>query len=557
LEERVLNGQRAVIVGAGPAGLTAAFELLERTGVRPVVLEASDALGGLARTVNHNGNRIDIGGHRFFSKSDRVLDWWFRMLPPEATGLGAFPIRYKGASSQIRTEGGADPSTTDEILLVRSRKSRIYHLRKLFDYPFRLSPHTLANLGALRALRIGASYLRARLQPIREERNLEQFFVNRFGRELYRTFFESYTEKVWGVPCRRISAAWGAQRVKGLSVTKALLHALAKPFRNGDMAQSGTETSLIERFLYPKFGPGQMWETCARRVEAKGGCILKQRRAERFLRDGNRITAVVARDLAGGAEEVHEGDLFFSTMPVKDLVRGMEGVPAAVREVAEGLVYRDFITVGLLVDGLRIREKDGSRVRDNWIYIQEPDVRVGRLQIFNNWSPWLVRDPSKTWIGLEYFCDEGDELWTLPDDAMADLAAAELVRIGILDSPRTLDRTVLRVQKAYPAYFGSYDRFGEVRAWVDGIENLFLVGRNGMHRYNNQDHSMLAAMTVVDNLVAGRRGMTNVWDVNTEQAYHERRPERRAGSPGADGDTTGRRGGDGFRSARRERSPPA
>jgi len=521
MEERVLSGKTAVIIGAGPAGLTAAYELLERTGATPVILEESDALGGLARTVNHNGNRIDIGGHRFFSKSDRVMLWWFRMLPPEAAGADAFRIRYRGESRELRTPAGPDPATTDDVLLVRSRKSRIYHLRKLFDYPLRLSARTLANLGALRTLRIGLSYLRARAFPIREERNLEQFFVNRFGRELYRTFFRSYTEKVWGVACTRISADWGAQRVKGLSIRKALFHALARPFRRRDVAQKATETSLIERFLYPKFGPGQMWEVCARKVEARGGRILRRRRVERLLREGDRITAVVARNLETGAEETHAGDLFFSTMPVKDLVRGIEGAPVAVREVAEGLVYRDFITVGLLVEGLRIREKDGTAVRDNWIYIQEPEVRLGRLQIFNNWSPWLVRDPSKVWIGLEYFCDEGDDLWRLDDRAMAELAAGELTRIGILDSPRTLDRTVIRMPKTYPAYFGTYGRFGEVRAWADRFENLFLVGRNGMHRYNNQDHSMLAAMTAVDNLVAGRRDRSNIWDVNTELEYHE------------------------------------
>jgi protoporphyrinogen oxidase len=501
-----------VIVGAGPAGLTAAYELLERTGATVVVLEESDALGGLARTVRHNGNRIDIGGHRFFSKSDRVMRWWFRMLPPEA-GADGVAIRYRGESRGIRTEGGAVPETTDEVLLVRTRRSRIYYLRRLFEYPLRLTGRTLADLGAMRTLRIATS-------------SLQHFLVNRFGRELYRTFFESYTEKVWGIPCNGISAEWGAQRVKGLSIAKALRHAMTKPFRRRDVAQKKTETSLIERFLYPKFGPGQMWETCARKVEALGGRILRKRRAERFLRDGDRIEAVVTRDTETGAEETHRGDVFFSTMPVKELVRGIEDAPARVREVAEGLRYRDFITVGLLVDRLRIAEKDGGPLRDNWIYIQEPDARVGRLQIFNNWSPWLVRDPSKIWIGLEYFCSEGDDLWRLPDAEMCDFAARELVRIGILDSPQTLDRTVIRVPKTYPAYFGTYERFGELRAWVDRFENLFLVGRNGMHRYNNQDHSMLAAMTAVDNLVAGRTDKSNIWDVNAEQEYHEEPPAR-------------------------------
>jgi len=525
----------ALIVGAGPAGLAAAHELLERTDVVPVVLEASEHMGGIARTVCYRGNRIDIGGHRFFSKSDRVMDWWLRFLPLQAlpqTPAGSWQARiaYQNSSRSVGGDGaGPDPEREDRVMLLRPRRSRIYHRRQLFDYPIRLSPDTLRKLGLLRSARIGASYLRAAAFPIRPEENLEQFFVNRFGRELYLTFFKDYTEKVWGTPCSSISAAWGAQRVKGLSIAKALAHFARTALsgvggRRNDVAQKGTETSLIEQFLYPKLGPGQMWDEVAAAVRAKGGRVLTGWRAERFETAGERVTAVVARHAESGAVDRWEPDWVFSTMAIRDLVRSLDSPPPEdLRAIAEGLLYRDFITVGLLLDGLTLRERDGSAIRDNWIYIQEPDVLVGRLQIFNNWSPWMVADPSKIWVGLEYFCNEGDELWSRSDAALIALGAEELARIGIADPAAVRDGTVLRMPKTYPAYFGTYDRFPELRGWLDRFDNLFLVGRNGMHRYNNQDHSILAAMTAVDNIVAGRLDKANLWEVNTEEEYHEER----------------------------------
>jgi protoporphyrinogen oxidase len=515
-----------VIVGAGPAGLAAAWELLERTEVVPVVLEASEHMGGIARTVEYRGNRIDIGGHRFFSKSDRVMEWWLRFLPLQRLPEGAARITYQNASRPIAAGEGPDPEREDRVMLLRPRRSRIYHRRQLFDYPISLSPDTVRKLGIGRTFRIGLSYLRAAAFPIRPEENLEQFFVNRFGRELYRTFFKDYTEKVWGVPCERISAAWGAQRVKGLSITRAVLHFLRTALRRGggDVAQKGTETSLIEQFLYPKYGPGQMWDEVAAAVKARGGRVLTGRVVEGLERDGDRVRFVGVRNLATGDRERLAADWVFSSMPVKDLVAALDPPPPlAVRDLAAGLVYRDFVTVGLLLDRLRLREKDGSPLRDNWIYVQEPDVRVGRIQIFNNWSPWLVADPSKVWLGLEYFCDEGDALWRLADAELVELAAVELARIAIADREAVLDGVVLRMPKTYPAYLGTYDRFPELRAWLDGVENLFLVGRNGMHRYNNQDHSILTAMVAVDNIVAGRRDKANLWEVNTEEEYHEER----------------------------------
>ena len=528
-EPAAARKRTAIIVGAGPAGLTAAYELLTRTDVHPLVLEKSGYMGGIARTVNYKGNRIDIGGHRFFSKSDRVMEWWLRFLPMQAVADPRQVITYQRQARAVAgTAGGPDPERVDRVMLLRRRRSRIYYLRRFFDYPVSLSLDTLRKLGIWRAARIGTSYVKAALFPVREPRNLEEFFVNRFGRELYATFFRDYTEKVWGVPCRSISAEWGAQRVKGLSVAKAIGHFLRGLVpRRRDVAQKSTETSLIEQFLYPKHGPGQMWETVAEEVRAKGGEILTGLAVERLERDGRGITAVVARDAATGAARRFAGDVFFSTMPIRELVRALEPpAPAEVRAIAEGLVYRDFVTVGLLLDRLAIRE-EGERgaalVRDNWIYIQEPDVNVGRLQIFNNWSPYMVADPSKVWVGLEYFCNEGDRLWTMPDAEMIALAGEELERIGIIERGAIRDAVVLRMEKTYPAYFGTYERFDELRAWLDAIPNLFLVGRNGMHRYNNQDHSMLAAMTAVDNIVAGRTDKANVWATNTEDEYLEER----------------------------------
>ena len=512
----------AVIIGAGPAGLTAAYELLQRTDIRPIVLEATNELGGIARTVNYKGNRIDIGGHRFFSKSDRVMEWWLRMLPMQRM-RGDQQITYHRRTTTVPAGEGPDPDATDRVMLLRERRSRIYFRRKFFDYPISLSPATLKNLGIPATIRIGFSYLRSALFPIKPERNLEEFFVNRFGRELYRTFFEAYTEKVWGVRCRDISAEWGAQRVKGLSITKAIAHFVRKLFtRGGDVRQKGTETSLIEQFLYPKLGPGQMWDETARAVRERGGEVLMRHVVTKLHAEGNRITGVRAKRLDDGTEIDLPADFVFSSAPVRTLVNSIDApVPDDVREVANGLVYRDFITVGVLLKKLAVTERDGSPIRDNWIYIQEPDVLVGRLQLFHNWSPYLVADPSTAWLGLEYFCNEGDSLWTSTDEELSRLGIDELVRMKLAHRDDVLDTVVIRMPKTYPAYFGTYDRFEVIRRWIDSFENLYLVGRNGMHKYNNQDHSMLTAMVCVDNIVEGRKDKENVWAVNTEEEYHE------------------------------------
>jgi protoporphyrinogen oxidase len=538
------QGKRtAVIIGAGPAGLTAAYELLTRTDVRPIVLEKNPDVGGLSRTIEHHGNLMDIGGHRFFSKSDRVMNWWLMHLPLESSAAGGAEITYQQETRRIETPGLSDAQAQqnaaaaaeraagltpnpEAVMLLRRRQSRIYFLGKFFAYPVQMSRDTLSKLGMKRAVRILLSYLRAALFPPRPVKNLEDFFIRRFGKELYLTFFKSYTEKVWGVPCQQISAAWGEQRVKSLSVRRSLRHFLKQTLGRAtqDIFQKQTETSLIEQFLYPKYGPGQMWREVARKVEALGGEILRQTQPLRLEIVGPRVRAVQIVDGAGQQRRI-ACDFVFSTMPVKELAGLLDGpVPKNVREVAAGLQYRDFIAVGLLLNSLRIKDDVSSPaplVADTWIYLQDPDVLAGRLLIFNNWSPYLVKDPSKVWIGVEYFCYESDNLWKLPEEEMARLAMTELERIGIIDAREVVDWRVERVPKAYPAYFGAYERFGEVQEFLDGFENLFLVGRNGMHKYNNQDHSMLTAMVAVDNIIAGRTEKSNIWAVNTEMEYHE------------------------------------
>ncbi|HEX4651501.1 MAG TPA: NAD(P)/FAD-dependent oxidoreductase [Granulicella sp.] len=561
-------GKTAVLIGAGPAGLTAALELLRRTDIHPIVLEASGEIGGISRTIRYKGNRMDIGGHRFFSKSDRVMQWWMDLMPPALNEAQEAPqaqeISYQGqrrlvtvpahppeepplrglgplqhevaevddAVEELEEEiehedekvAASLPDDPDLVMLIRPRKSRIYYLRKFFDYPIKLTAQTLENLGVARTIRVGVSYMKSRVSQITPEKSLEDFLINRFGRELYLTFFKSYTEKVWGTPCDQISAEWGAQRIKGLSLTSAVKHFLKKTFgkkSTGDVAQKGTDTSLIERFMYPKFGPGQLWEHVADQIVAKGGEIRMGWKVDRIHCEGERVVSIEAVNEAGD-RETFAGDYFFSTMPMKELVRALDAeVPAPVREVSEGLEYRDFITVGLLADRLKVQEHDGGLLKDTWIYVQEPDVLLGRLQIFNNWSPHLVEDPTKVWIGLEYFCYETDDLWKMPDEDLKRFAIAEVAKIGILNAEDVSDGHVVRVPKTYPAYFGTYNRFDELKAYTDSFENLFLVGRNGMHKYNNQDHSMLTAMTVVDGLVAGHVDKASLWSINTEQEYHE------------------------------------
>lgn len=518
--------KNVVIIGGGPAGLTAAYELAKKNlDYQITIIERETQLGGISRTLEFEGNRIDIGGHRFFSKSTTVMNWWKAILPLQ--GAPSYDD-IKLSRNPPLCPNGPNPEQEDRVMLVRDRLSRILFLRKFFNYPVSLNACTLLNLGLIRVIKMAWGYAKCLICK-RKENNLEDFFINRFGEELYKTFFRDYTEKVWGVPCHQIGADWGAQRVKGLSIVKVILHALAKLiFWRKENKQSG-ETSLIEEFWYPKYGPGQLWETVGLEAQKMGVKILRNCDVCAIDMKQGKVTQVRVRHLTTGEEELLAADEILSTTSIQELIRKMGvHVPAEVKEVSEGLVYRDFMTVGLLLDKLQLKSKKMNTsvgtegiVPDNWIYIQEPDVKVGRLQIFNNWSPYLVSDPNKVWIGMEYFVNEGESLWIMDDEKFCDFAQSELAQLGIIDNSNVIKRKVYRIQKAYPAYFGSYAQFDTIRTWTDKIPNLYLIGRNGMHRYNNMDHSMLSAMAAVDCMVSGTTQKDSLWNINAEKEYHE------------------------------------
>ena len=505
-----------VIIGAGPAGLTAAREL-QSAGFRNVtVIEADSQVGGISRTVNFKGNRIDIGGHRFFSKSDWVMQWWADVLPVQTSSAPqALNLRYQGKQRDDLPGTRTSALGDEDVMLVRSRLSRIYYNQQFFDYPLKLNLDALRKLGLKKTIAFGISYVFARLAPIKPEKSLQDFLVNRFGQKLYRQFFKEYTEKVWGVPCNEISAEWGAQRIKSLSILSALGHAIKQAL---GLSGGSAQTSLIESFIYPKYGPGQMWETVARQfIEAGGVLSMREKVVGLDLEEGC-VKSVSAVDVDGNVVQ-YPCNHVISTMPISQLTQALPASwsPTA-RAIAKGLEYRDFITVGLLYEQSVLTQP----LEDNWIYIQEPGVQVGRVQVFNNWSPHMVAKPGTVWMGMEFFCRETDELWKMTDDALKELAQQEMKQIGLVKLPRAIDAVVIRVPKAYPGYFGeSYARFDELRVELDEISNLFLVGRNGMHRYNNQDHSMLTAKKAVDLIVAGDASKAAIWEINLDDEYHE------------------------------------
>lgn len=524
--EPIVSKRIAVIAGAGPAGLTAAYELLQQTNVLPVVCEASNQIGGISQTVEHNGNRMDLGGHRFFSKDDRIMQWWQQMLPIQ--GSRSKDDILLDHNDKPLAPNGPDPEKTDRVMLLRHRVSRIFFLRKFFDYPISMKKETFLNMGLLRTMKAGFGYLWSCVHKLPED-SLENFYINRFGRPLYEMFFEGYTEKVWGVHPSKLGADWGSQRVKGLSVRAVLRDMLRKAFGTKDKGQ--VETSLIEQFIYPKYGPGQLWQTVAEEVKAHGGKVLMDSTVTQVhVTPKTRMVDSVVIAHSDGKTETLTCDFFLSTMPIKDLIAGIRGidVPEDVQQIAASLPYRDFITVGLLVDKMKIINQTklhtyANRVPDTWIYIQERDVKIGRLQVFNNWSPYLVKDYEHTmWIGLEYFATEGDELWQMPAEQFIKMATDELVKIDIIASDAVLDACHVRVKKAYPAYYGSYYQLDTVKTFLDGIPNLFCLGRNGQHRYNNMDHSMATAMECVELIHSGKiEDKSAVWNVNTETEYHE------------------------------------
>ena len=513
--------KKVLIIGAGPAGLTAAYELLEKSKDFDVtVFEESSVFGGISRTVNHHGNRMDMGGHRFFSKMDEVNKWWEKLLPLQGE-LSKDDI-ILGRTIPLEN-GGPNPENEDVVMLKRHRVSRILFDSKFYDYPVSLKMETLRNMGFFTTMKVGFSYLRSMLHKL-PETNLENFYINRFGRKLYELFFEYYTENLWGRHPREIDASWGAQRVKGLSVTAVLKDVFGKIFKRKNRK---VETSLIEEFKYPKFGPGQLWEVAAAKVGEMGGKIVTEAQVTGFKKDENGKLLSLFYEKNGVKTEI-EGDIFISSMPVRDLVCGMNDVPDDIFQIAKGLPYRDYMTLGVLVKKLRLKNKTklktvGNIVPDCWVYVQDRNVKMGRFQIYNNWSPYMVQDLENTvWLGLEYFVNEGDSMWNMAEKEFSDLGISEMIKLGLIESrDDVMDFHLERVKKAYPAYFDTYDRMDELRNWLDTIPNLYCVGRNGQHRYNNIDHSMATSFEAVKNILGGVSDKSNIWNVNTEKEYHE------------------------------------
>lgn len=513
--------KKALIIGAGPAGLTAAYELLSRSkDIEVIVLEESDCFGGISKTVNYKGNRMDMGGHRFFTKDPKVNEWWLKMLPPQG-----FPAKDDIIlNREVPTKpDGPDPEKEERVMLTRHRVSRILFNTKFYDYPISLKPETFKNMGFINTVQVGFSYLASLIHKLPED-NLENFYINRFGKKLYSMFFEYYTENLWGRHPKEIDATWGAQRVKGLSIIAVIKDVITKFFH---LSHRKVETSLIEEFQYPKFGPGQLWEVTAAEIQKMGGTILKNAKVTGIHKNDNNVISSITYE-HNGQKYTIEGDYVISSMPLRDLIAGMNDVPDEPAKIAAGLPYRDYMTLGVLISDLHLQNKTtiktvGNIVPDCWVYVQDRQVRLGRFQIYNNWSPYMVKDLENTvWIGLEYFVNEGDEFWKMSEEEFSQFAIKEIIQLGLInDESYILDTHMEKVKKAYPAYFDTYHDIDILIDYINSISNLFCVGRNGQHRYNNIDHSMATSFETVQNILTGRIDKSNIWNVNTEKEYHE------------------------------------
>ena len=514
--------KKALIIGAGPAGLTAAYELLEKSDdIEVVVFEESECMGGISKTVTYKGNRMDMGGHRFFSKVPEVNEWWNHMLPLQSAP--SYDDKNLGRVMPM-AKSGPDPEKEDRVMLMRNRVSRIFFKKKFFDYPISLKFETIKNMGFLTTIQVGFSYL-ASVFHKRKENSLEDFYINRFGKKLYSMFFENYTENLWGRHPSDISPEWGAQRVKGLSIVAILKDMLGKLLPGNKNRK--VETSLIEEFKYPKLGPGQLWDVTADEIIKLGGTILKKHKVTGVVKDDNNYLTGVTFEY-NGTKETMNGDYVISSMPIKDLVGGMNDVPEEISKIAAGLPYRDYVTLGVLVPKLNLINKTNMKtisniIPDDWVYVHDRSVTMGRFQIYNNWSPYMVKDLEHTvWVGLEYFCNEGDKCWNMSEEEFSKMAIKEMVAIGLIDSPDVvIDYHQEKVKKAYPAYFDTYSQIDDLTDYLSNIDNLYCVGRNGQHRYNNLDHSMCTSFETVKNILSGSKDKTNIWSVNTEKEYHE------------------------------------
>jgi protoporphyrinogen oxidase len=497
MEKENIKNKRVVIIGAGPAGLACAYKLLQSTGFEVVILEADNQIGGLSKTINNNGSRFDIGPHRFFSKSQEVLSLWQEIMP---------------LTDEI--SGG------DKVFLTKKRQTRIYYNNKFFDYPIRLNLKNLKKFRFTHLFKSGIDYMWVRISPIKPETSLEDFFINRFGRTLYKTFFKSYTEKVWGLSCQEISSDWGSQRVKALSISRVLFDSLKKLFIR---SHSSKETSLIEQFYYPSLGAGQMYEILADKVIARGGSILYLSQAIKVETENTDIKSIHFKHK--DKVQVLDLDYLVSSAPVKDLVKMIDVSTENLLAISQNLLYRDFIIVALSYrkESADILNMKGDELSDQWLYIHDQKSPIGRLDIFNNFSSKMLKNDAEVLIGAEYFCQENDSLWQKSDEELIKLSVDELERMYIFTSEKFIQGKVHRQIKAYPAYFGSYKDFPQLKKYLNSFTNLYCIGRNGQHRYNNMDHSVLCGLRAADHIIDPGKSKEDIWNINTEKEYHEKK----------------------------------
>lgn len=502
--------KKIIIIGAGAAGMSAAYKLVTESDIKPIIIESESMIGGLAKTLVYDQTKADIGPHRFFTKNEKVMNLWKEVLPLQG---------FKAKDDIIlnrKTEfygGNANPETDDNVFLRRRRFSRIYYMKKFFDYPVKMNLKTVMNLGMLRTVAAGLSYIKSCIIK-RKENNLEDFMINRFGKVLYRMFFEFYTQKVWGRHPKNISKEWGMQRIKGLSLLKAILSKFS--FKK--------ETSLIEEYFYPKLGAGQMWDKMAETIIEKGGEIHLNSKVVGMSLENNKIISLCVQTVEGIKN--YCADYIISSMPIKELIMGIESVPDNIKQIAEGLPYRDYQLISFKVNDFKLKNNTNHPTIDNicpdsWVYVQDREVSVGRIYIPKNFSPYLNENINDILICMEYFCNKGDELWEFSDDEMYEFAANELIKLNAVTSKNDIKESYrFKTEKAYPAYFDSYKDFDEIKNFINSIENLYLIGRNGQHKYNNMDHSTLSGISVAETIMYGGE-KTELWEINTEQVYQE------------------------------------
>ena len=518
-ETKEKKKEKVVIIGAGPAGLAAGYKLLKegKDKYDVVILEASNDIGGISKTIKYKGNRIDIGGHRFFTKSFEVQNFWNEVMPIQ--GKPAYDDKILHNNKKYK-KGGPNPEKDDNVMLIRNRVSRIYYLKKFFDYPISLKFQTFKNMGLTNTISGGFSYLKSIIVK-KEEDSLENFYINRFGKKLYTMFFEKYTEKLWGRSPKEIDSSWGAQRVKGVSIKAVLIDSFKKMFH---IKSKKVETSLIEQFNYPKYGPGQFYEKVADDFKKMGGCILLNSEVVKINLKNDKITNLKCKD-----GNTIEGDYFLSSMPIKDLIGSINDkkLNKNIKKIAENLPYRDFITVGVLLKNFNLKNETNIKtlnniIPDNWVYVQDPDIKMCRFQVFNNWSPYMVKNiDNNLWIGLEYVCHESDDLWAKTEKEFKEFAINELIYMNLINKNDVIDSCIVKVKKAYPAYFDTYYEIDKVIDYLNKFKNLFCIGRNGQHRYNNMDHSILTGFIAVNKIMKKDYDKSELWNVNTEKDYHE------------------------------------